>query len=82
MGNGGKTPAISDGSGTGEAFTAVVGGNAWIDFGTTEGQDKMNPKFFGDTHIAIDLVGAAYEGEKTEKTQHEFGDDRGTGILR
>lgn len=57
-----NTPAISDGTPQGgQAFTAIVGGNAWINL--PEGSEEaMSPMFYGESNITIDLTG--YQGEQ------------------
>ena len=67
--NSSSTPAISDGTNsaagladevsnrTGVSFTAVVGGNAWIDLPQTvvDGEVDLKPTFRGNSNIVIDL---------------------------
>ena len=58
--NGNKLPSISDAthsgesSGSGKAFAAVVGGNAWVDL-PTAGTGDANPTFHGTSMIVVDL---------------------------
>ncbi|MCH5284980.1 MAG: hypothetical protein J1E42_05205 [Akkermansiaceae bacterium] len=54
------TKSAGDGDKTdptyGAAFTAIVGGNAWIDRAATDSPIGMNPSFHGNSNITIDLT--------------------------
>ena len=45
----------------GTAFTAVVGGNAWIGFATAEGAQDAVTTFNGNSHVLVDLVDSQYQ---------------------
>ena len=63
--NTGAAPGISDGTASaggiageshkGAAFTAVVGGNAWIDVPESATTQAMSPIFYGTSNIAVDI---------------------------
>lgn len=65
-----ELPGISDGTASqndgryasGAAFTAIVGGNAWIDLSDSAGNTVMNPTFRGKSRILIDLTEIAADG--------------------
>ena len=54
LGNGQATPGIDNGATLASGFTAVVGGNAWVDL--PNGSADVNPSFNGYSRILIDLV--------------------------
>lgn len=54
LANSTTTPDIKLGDDTGAAFTAVVGGNAWVQL-PDGGAEGMAPSFYADSNITIDL---------------------------
>lgn len=67
-----ELPSISDATEsaggealTGAAFGAVVGGNAWVDLGEDSAADTMNPTFYGNSYVVIDLVHEQTKGDQT-----------------
>ena len=70
-------PGISDGTtsasgiagaaGKGAAFTAVVGGNAWIDVPGEATTQEMSPIFYGDSHITVSISADAVAGRQFNK---------------
>ena len=63
----GGAPSVSDGTSEGATgFTAVVGGNVWIDVPSEKVSENIKPTFVGTTNIFVNLLeGKAIEDDTT-----------------